>query len=47
MGLVFNLLVQVSMNRTQVHYGKMVQKKVSDERKNLQLKLLENKTPLL
>ena len=47
MEIVSELLGHSNMNITQAHYGKVVQKKVSDEMKNLQSKLLENKTPLL
>ena len=47
MEVVSELLGHSNMNITQAHYGKIVQKKVSDEMKNLHLKLLENKTPLL
>ena len=47
MEIVSELLGHTNMNVTQAHYGKVVQRKVSDEMKNLQSKLLENKTPLL
>ena len=47
MEVVSELLGHSNMNITQAHYGKIVQKKVSDEMKNLHLKLLENNTPLL
>ena len=47
MEIVSELLGHSNMNITQAHYGKIVQRKVSDEMKNLHSKLLENKTPLL
>ena len=47
MEIVSELLGHTNINITQAHYGKVVQKKVSDEMKNLHLKLLENNTPLL
>ena len=47
MEIVSELLGHSNMNITQAHYGKVVQRKVSDEMKNLHSKLLENKTPLL
>ena len=47
MEIVSELLGHSNMSITQAHYGKIVQRKVSDEMKNLHLKLLENKTPLL
>ena len=47
MEIVSELLGHSNMNITQAHYGKIVQRKVSDEMKNLQSKLVENKTPLL
>ena len=47
MEIVSELLGHTNINITQAHYGKVVQKKVSEERKNLHSKLLENKTPLL
>ena len=47
MEIVSELLGHSNMNITQAHYCKVVQKKVSDEMKNLHLKLLENNTPLL
>jgi len=40
------LLWHSSMNITQAHYVELVQRKVSDEMKNSQLKLLENNNPL-
>jgi len=47
MEIVSELLGHSNMSITQAHYGKIVQRKVSDEMKNLQSKLLENKTLLL
>ena len=47
MEVVSELLGHSNMNITQAHYGKIVQRKVSDEMKNLHSKLVENKTPLL
>ena len=47
MEIVSELLGHSNMNITQAHYGKIVQRKVSDEMKNLQSKLVENKTPRL
>jgi integrase len=47
MEIVSELLGHSNMNITQAHYGKIVQRKVSEEMKSLQSKLLENKTPLL
>ena len=47
MEIVSELLGYSKMNITQAHYGKVVQRKVSDEMKNLHSKLLENKTLLL
>ena len=47
MEIVSELLGHSNMNITQAHYGKVVQRKVSDEMKNLHSKLVENKTPLL
>jgi len=47
MEIVSELLGHSNMNITQAHYGKIVQKKVSDEMKNLHLKLVQKKTPLL
>jgi len=47
MEIVSELLGHTNMNVTQAHYGKVVQKKVSEEMKNLHSKLVENKTPLL
>ena len=47
MEIVSELLGHSNMNITQAHYGKIVQRKVSDEMKNLHSKLLESKTPLL
>ena len=47
MEIVSELLGHSNMNITQAHYGKIVQKKVSDEMKNLHSKLVESKTPLL
>ena len=45
--IVSELLGHSNMSITQAHYGKIVQRKVSDEMKNLQSKLVENKTPRL
>ena len=45
--IVSELLGHSNMNITQARYGKVVQKKVSDETKNLHSKLVESKTPLL
>jgi len=47
MEIVSELLGHSNMNITQAHYGKIVQRKVSDEMKSLQSKLVESKTPLL
>ena len=47
MEIVSELLGHSNMSITQAHYGKIVQRKVSDEMKNLHSKLVENKTPLL
>jgi len=47
MEIVSELLGHSNMNITQAHYGKIVQRKVSDEMRNLHSKLVERKTPLL
>jgi site-specific recombinase XerD len=47
MEIVSELLGHSNMNITQAHYGKIVQRKVSDEMKKVHSKLLESKTPLL
>jgi integrase len=47
MEVVSELLGHSSIKITQSHYAKVVQRKVSDEMKKVQSKLLENKTPLL
>ncbi|CAI8327934.1 MAG: Tyrosine recombinase XerD [Polaribacter sp. SA4-10] len=47
MEIVSELLGHSNMNITQAYYGKIVQRKVSDEMKNLHSKLVESKTPLL
>lgn len=47
MEIVSELLGHSNMSIAQAHHGKVVQKKVSDEMKNLHSKLLENKTLLL
>ena len=47
MEIVSELLGHSNMSITQAHYGKIVQRKVSDEMKYLHSKLLKNKTPLL
>jgi integrase len=47
MEIVSELLGHSNMSITQAHYGKIIQRKVSDEMKNLHLKLVQKKTPLL
>jgi integrase len=47
MEIVSELLGHSSIKITQSHYAKVVQRKVSKEMKNLQSKLVEDKTPRL